>query len=337
MAECRRLLADAHRALTEPCTVQEAKQRRDMVRALEICVREAKNTELQELATDVRLRWEIRAGEILDGMEKARGGQVNGRHGKDGSREKPSNRPPTLKEIGITKIQSARWQALSRMSTEEQEAKIAAAKFRATQASTSAPVCTFGSARRHRMGRHGAQNDERYTPAKYVAAVRDVLGTIDLDPASCDIAQRTVRARRYYTKEHDGLKQPWHGAVFLNPPYYRALITAFIAKLLADFKAGRVTEAILLTNSDTSTRWWHEAFGSCSAACFTKSRIWFEHKSEGEPPKPLFGSTFFHFGDRPHQFAKVFSRHGCIIGPWVFQRRGNAINQDDEQRAEAAE
>ena len=165
------------------------------------------------------------------------------------------------------------------------------------------------------MGAAGALNDERFTPAKYVNAVRDVLGTIDLDPASCDVAQQTVKASRYFTIEDDGLQQEWHGQVFLNPPYYRALIAAFVAKLLADFKAGRVREAILVTNSDTSTKWWHDAFRSCSAICFTKSRIWFEHRSEAELPKPLFGSTFFYFGDDVPKFAGRFASIGCLSVP----------------------
>jgi hypothetical protein len=60
-------------------------------------------------------------------------------------------------------------------------------------------------------------NDEWFTPAKYIAAARAVLGGIDLDPASNAIAQATVRAGRYYSKDDDGLAQPWHGRVWLNP------------------------------------------------------------------------------------------------------------------------
>ena len=59
---------------------------------------------------------------------------------------------------------------------------------------------------------------EWWTPAELVEAARDVLGVIELDPASCAGAQATVRARRFHTLEDDGLAQEWSGAVWLNPP-----------------------------------------------------------------------------------------------------------------------
>lgn len=46
---------------------------------------------------------------------------------------------------------------------------------------------------------------EWYTPPWCLALVREVLGTIDLDPASCEAAQRTVQASQYYTIHDNGL------------------------------------------------------------------------------------------------------------------------------------
>src|SRR5262245_6844094 len=75
------------------------------------------------------------------------------------------------------------------------------------------------------MGRSSAHpsyntgENEWYTPPAYLEAARLVLGGIDLDPASSDVAQRRVRAGRYFTKKDDGLSRPWRGRVWLNPPY----------------------------------------------------------------------------------------------------------------------
>src|SRR5262249_14864109 len=56
---------------------------------------------------------------------------------------------------------------------------------------------------------------EWYTPKKYIEAVRDVLGGIDLDPASCERANEVVKAAKFYTATQNGLNEPWQGRVWL--------------------------------------------------------------------------------------------------------------------------
>jgi hypothetical protein len=54
-----------------------------------------------------------------------------------------------------------------------------------------------------------------YTPPGYFTK----LGlTFDLDPASPGPGH-WVPAKKIYTVEDDGLRQPWEGLVFLNPPF----------------------------------------------------------------------------------------------------------------------
>lgn len=65
---------------------------------------------------------------------------------------------------------------------------------------------------------HSCASPEHYTPRVYCAAAHYVLGRIDLDPASNPRANKTVRAKRIYTAEDDGLTCPWEGCVFCNPP-----------------------------------------------------------------------------------------------------------------------
>src|SRR5271169_5859416 len=73
-----------------------------------------------------------------------------------------------------------------------------------------------------------------------VARQREVMGWIDLDPASSDHAQKTVQAKKFFTTADDGLKQEWHGRVFLNPPYAQPLIGCFTDKLLLEFAKGHL-------------------------------------------------------------------------------------------------
>src|SRR5262249_50102678 len=104
---------------------------------------------------------------------------------------------------------------------------------------------------------HNSGEQHWYTPPEYLDAVRQVFGgEIDLDPASSGIAQQTVKAAKYFTTEDDGLTQPWGGRVFLNPPYASGLVEPFVDKLVDELAADRVTEAILLVNNATETKWF---------------------------------------------------------------------------------
>ena len=80
-----------------------------------------------------------------------------------------------------------------------------------------------------------SNENEWYTPAKYIEAARQVLGAIDLDPASCKRANKTVKAKRIYTAKDDSLHQPWTGRVWLNPPYGR-LAGEFIQRLVLEYE-----------------------------------------------------------------------------------------------------
>lgn len=155
-------------------------------------------------------------------------------------------------------------------------------------------------------------NPESYTPKEYIQSAYDVMGTIDVDPASNEFAQRTVKAGTYYTVADNGLDKEWLGTVFLNPPYSHPEISHFIEKLCIECEAGRTTEAILLTNNNTDTKWWHRAAAVSSAICFTAGRINF-YQEDGKITQPTNGQNFFYFGNAVAVFADVFKRHGFVM------------------------
>ena len=157
-------------------------------------------------------------------------------------------------------------------------------------------------------------DNEWYTPTEYIEAARQVLGGIDLDPASNDSAQELVRAERYFTKMDNGLKREWRGRVWLNPPYAQPLIMDFVSKMVTERRAGRVTSAVMLTNNSADTAWFHEAARTADAFCLTRGRIKF-YKSDGETSAPTQGQTFFYFGNDVEAFTRHFQEIGFVVVP----------------------
>jgi phage N-6-adenine-methyltransferase len=154
---------------------------------------------------------------------------------------------------------------------------------------------------------------ERYTAARYLDCARQALGEFDLDPASCQIAQEQVRARSYFTVDHDGLTREWHGRIWLNPPYSET--GRFVDKLLAELSAGRTTEALLLVSAYTETKWFHRAASACAAICFHIGRIYFALPDSDEMKQPAYGSAFIYYGDQIDRFRAAFAGLGLIMIP----------------------
>lgn len=149
-------------------------------------------------------------------------------------------------------------------------------------------------------------NNEWYTPADIIEDARKVIGTITLDPASSEIANRTVKATKFFTAEDDGLIQDWNGEnIWLNPPYSSGLIEKFVDKLLStDY-----TQAIVLVNNATDTEWFSRLAEKAEAVVFPKGRVKF-HKPDGTTGAPLQGQAIMYFGDGADDFKKVFSKYG---------------------------
>jgi hypothetical protein len=164
------------------------------------------------------------------------------------------------------------------------------------------------------VNRHSVETGEHhwFTPPQYIEAARAVMGGIDLDPATHQEAQRTVRAKRFYIAEDDGLSKPWKGRVWLNPPYETQLIDRFVAKLITEFDSGRMTEGVLLTHNNSDTRWFHAAEAQAALLCFTLGRIRFIDIDGQVGDAPTQGHTFFYYGANSDAFRDAFSAFGFV-------------------------
>jgi hypothetical protein len=96
-------------------------------------------------------------------------------------------------------------------------------------------------------------NDEQYTPVSLFA----YLGvTFDLDVAAPKGGIHYIPALAHYSKEDDGLKQPWSGMVWMNPPYSKP--SPWVDKFIAH---GNGIALLPMSKSAWSRKLWDAADG----------------------------------------------------------------------------
>ncbi len=166
---------------------------------------------------------------------------------------------------------------------------------------------------------HSSDSNDWYTPREFVDAARETMGSIELDPASCEEANRTVRADRIYTINDDGFRQPWKArTLWLNPPYGKeagkSLQARWSHRLLDEHRAGNVEQACLLVNAMTGNKWFAPLWQF--PISFVESRIHFVAPAEsGLKDQPTHGSVVVYLGLNHERFAEVFGKVGHVVLP----------------------
>jgi ParB family chromosome partitioning protein len=170
------------------------------------------------------------------------------------------------------------------------------------------PACRVAA---HRKAKALMRPNEFYTPAYVIKAARECMGGIDLDPASCAIANEMVRAPRFYGLKEDGLKRPWFGKVWLNPPYGK-FWPGFVARCVEEWKAGRVDQAIILLRArHITSAVFHSSIGDDYALCIPKARINFTSPNFSTS-STTDGSVLMGIGVNRARFQEVFGQFGRV-------------------------
>jgi len=294
-------ISQAKLALVSAKNLDDVLRIRDQAEALRIYIKAASDSlEAANSAAEIKLRAERRAGELLAGMDDANG--LNQYSPKDPDMMSA----PTLQSLGVSFKQSSRWQKEAKVDEDVFEGYIRECndeQREVTQAGLLklAEPCHVS---------HNSVENEWYTPSKFIEAARTVMGSIDLDPASCELAQQTVQAGQYFTIDDNGLNKEWHGNVWLNPPYSKESVGLFAAKLVEE--TANLSQAIVLVNNATDTQWFHEIALVATAICFVRGRIKFNDRNGKPANTPVQGQVCVYVGGNAEKFCLVFSSFGIV-------------------------
>lgn len=303
----------ACRALAECKNTDEAREIRNQAEAMRAYARQAKNRDLEIDAAEIRMRAERRLGEIIKAQKDTVGLAKGGRPYKNltGSDEEPVEASPTLAEAGIDKKLSMRAQKLAAVPEDKFEGMLGGWRERVADETERVTTNLLKLGENYRANSTG--ENEWYTPADHIEIARQVLGEIDLDPASNAEANKIVKAKKYFSEEDDGLSKEWSGRVWLNPPYSRDLMGPFVNKLIESYKSGSVPSAIMVSHNNTDTAWFHSLSEVASAVCFPRQRIKFYRNQI--VAAPVNGQAFFYLGRSADNFIEVYKDYGVVMVP----------------------
>lgn len=167
--------------------------------------------------------------------------------------------------------------------------------------------------KRHVHVAQNGGNNEWYTPSRYIDGARRVMGGIDTDPATSEIANRVIGAETWFTESDDGREQEWRGRVWMNPPYAQPLIADFCDALAEKFKTGEVEQACVLVNNGTETAWFQRLLSVASAVALPRGRVRFLDPSGAPSGAPLQGQALIYCGPNWRAFSEEFSADGAVL------------------------
>ena len=165
--------------------------------------------------------------------------------------------------------------------------------------------------------RINANKKDWCTPPKYVDAIRNFFGEIELDP--CSNKQSIVNAKvEYIYPKNDGLVDTWNfKTVYVNPPYgidkeNNTSIKDWI-KRCDEANQEHESEVLALIPVAVNTRHWKEhVFGKANSVCFlADTRLKFINgtNDKGAP----MACAMVYWGNKGSKFYKKFSKFGAVI------------------------
>jgi len=296
------LYESAKSAMSEFRSINESIKYIDTAADIAAIAKVAGDKSLEMDAAEVRLRHERLLGKAMEEMP-------NLKRGRKPSIGVPDTPIEPLTKLGIDK-NLAKAARSARTLDDKTFERVLGIYRKDGQTVSAKKLQKAQKAQNTHVGKNSGEN-EWYTPTEFVEAARAAMGGIDLDPATSKRAQKTVRAKRFYTKSDNGLSKKWAGRVWMNPPYSKELLPSFIERYLSFVESGDIEQGTVLVNNATETKWFQELADNAAAVCFPKQRIRFLTPSN-EKGHPLQGQAILYSGKRTKTFCKVFSGFGFI-------------------------
>ncbi|MDX5988740.1 hypothetical protein E6P09_09455 [Haloferax mediterranei ATCC 33500] len=162
-------------------------------------------------------------------------------------------------------------------------------------------------------------DNEYATPPEIWRPLSRAVGGFDLDSASG--AEPTPIAPTRFTAEDDGLRQPWHGKVFCNPPWSTngdgSAKHDWLQKARTEASRDAVDVVVMLLPADTSAHWFHDHVLEAEAICLVgPGRIPFI----GENRNPSFQLSISVFGEVQRPLLDALDTLGAVIrGKTVYE------------------
>lgn len=155
----------------------------------------------------------------------------------------------------------------------------------------------------HRSAKTGGSDSWR-TPDDVLDLVRS-MGSVVTDP--CTAWDNPVGADVYYTISENGLRRPWYGFTYVNPPYSNT--KAWLAKAAYEVSRDRGVEVLSLIPARTGALWFQPNYNY--PICLWRGRLKFKGATHCAP----FDSAVVYIGHRQKLFIETFRPRGVVVTP----------------------
>jgi hypothetical protein len=151
--------------------------------------------------------------------------------------------------------------------------------------------------------------------------ILDRLGPFDTDPAAAD-PRPWPCARVNFTETDDGLRQPWFGRVWLNPPFDQRVVGAWIQKLA---EHGRGTT---LLHARCETSWFAPIWENAMGILFMRQRIKFFRPDGTEQPADSGAPpVLVAFGAEDLEQLRDSGIAGALVTAWEWRSSSGAVSR----------